>query len=218
MMRRLLLLALLPLLGACGGVKNLDPLGGLGGTADNARYGFESGAQGWTHSLDVGTCIGVQHVTGQSLYGQSSLAMRVLNMGNHYGSSPTCPGSDDAARVSVDFTGNTPTMTGKELSAWVYAPAGISYSDSAPTGAQLFAIDTAGVYGGASANLLPGQWVRVSFKPVATSTLINSGGVYINHGYDPGSIQRIGIKLSPAGTAPCDFTFTGIVLIDSVHW
>lgn len=207
-MKPLLLLLALGL-AACGPVKNLDPLGGLGG-ADSSRYGFESGTAPWAPAPagDGGSCTGVSHASGRSLFGQASLAMQMVNMGNHYPSNAACPGVDNAARIALDLSATPADLTGKTVSAWVYLPAAAQSSPEAPTQGQLYLIDnSADSYADApGVNLGVEQWTRISFKPVA-------GGAF-----DPSAIKRVGLKISVSGAAPCDFLYSGVVLVDSIDW
>ncbi len=220
-MKRLLpLLAALTALG-CTPVKNLDPLGGLGGS-DSARYGFEGGVQGWGPASDGGSCTQAFVAAGRSLFGADSLAVVLDQMGNKYPSSSSCPGSDNAGRAAIDLSGSPPDLTGKTLSAWVYLPVDGQASNEAPTQAQLYLVDATGdSYGnGAGVNLVPEQWTRVSFSPTAWPGPGNydANGIYLAAGFDPASVKRVGIKLAASGAAPCSFAFRGVVLVDSVHW
>lgn len=220
-MKRLACLSLALLLTACGPVKNLDPLGGLGGE-DHSRYGFESGVQGWAPAAEGGSCTQVMSAPGRSLFGQSSLALVLDQMGNHYSGSPICPGADDAGRASIDLSASPVDLSARTLSLWVYLPPTGQSSDSAPTQAQIYLVCSAGsVYGnGAGVNLVPNQWTRVNFSPTAWAGpgALDQNGVFLNAGFDPSSIKTVGVKFSASGAAPCSFAFSGVVLVDSLDW
>jgi hypothetical protein len=221
-MRALALLLAVLGLAACGPIQGLDPLGGLGGPTDSARYSFEGGIQGWGKAppSDGGSCIAVLHAPGRSLYGQASLAMQLRGMGNHYPGN--CSGVDNAGRAVIDLSATPPDLTGKTVSAWVYLPSNGQASTDTPTQGQLYLVDASGdSYGnGAGVNLQPDLWTRITFKPVAWAGPGNyeQEGLYLAAGFDPAAIVRLGVKVSAAGTAPCDFRFDGIVLVDSVDW
>lgn len=204
---------------ACGPIQGLDPLGGLGGATDSARYSFEDGVQGWDKAPagDGGSCIAVLHAPGRSLYGQGSLAMQLLGMGNHYPGN--CSGVDNAGRAVIDLSAAPPDLTGKTVSAWVYLPAAAQAASDKPTQAQIYLITAGGFYGnGRGEDLLPDQWKRVTFSPFATAVPYVQDGVHLQANFDPAAVLRLGVKVSASGTAPCDFRFDGIVLVDSVDW
>lgn len=210
-------------LAACGPIKNLDPLGGLGG-ADNSRYGFEAGVEAWAPApaADGGSCTGVSAAWGRSVFGQASLALEMVNMGNHYPANTACPGVDNAARAAIDLSGSPPDLTGKTVSAWVYLPSAGQAAADTPTQAQLYAIDNSldSYANGPGVNLGVDQWTRVTFRPQAWAGPgdYNQGGVFTAAGFDPSAIKRLGVKISAAGAAPCTFAFSGVVLLDSVDW
>ena len=111
------------MLGACGPVKNIDPLGALAGPQDSSRFGFETSSQGWAPSLYLGgTCQRVFQNPGQSFLGTGSLALKIVNMNNS---------SSGSAAASIVFT--SINLTGKKIHLWVYAPMEI-----APRGRQTF--------------------------------------------------------------------------------
>lgn len=224
-MKRLGMLVLLAACAGCGGFKNTDPLSGLAGATDTALYNFESSAQGWAcSSSQGGKCNSVSQANGLSFAGQGSLQVLLNALTNHYPSNPSCPGTDDAARVSVVLGSGYPDLTGHTLRAWVYIPAAAAYSKDLPTQAQIFLVQNSGskYANGPGVNLIPDTWNEVTYAPVANPDLINpkslAGGTYMAAGFDPNGISEIGIKIAPAGAAPCTFTYTGYVLVDSISY
>jgi hypothetical protein len=222
-MRRLALFGLLALT-ACGPVKNLDPLGGLGGP-DTSKYGFETSAQGWACASEAASsCFNVGTSAGRSLYGQGSLAVALFQMGNHYSGGPCVGGAtDNLGRISVDLSASPLDLRGKTVTAWVYLPAAAQAASDAPTQAQIYMVDGngAGIFAnGSTVNLKTDNWSLISFRPFAWAGpgINTSGGIYVNPGFDPSSIKRLGIKFAASGAAPCDFVFSGTVLVDSINW
>jgi hypothetical protein len=220
MRRPLLLIALALAAAACGPVKNLDPLGGLGGE-DASRYGFEGSVQGWGPASDGGSCSQVFVASGRSLFGNDSLAVALVQMGNHYPSSSGCPAPDNAGRAAIDLSGAPPDLSGKTVSAWVYLPSAAQASGDAPTQGQIYLLDAGDNYGnGPGVNLVPEQWTRVSFSPIAWAGpgAYSQDGLYLAAGFSPAGIKRLGVKISASGAAPCAFAFSGVVLVDAVTW
>ena len=224
MKRALSAMLVLAALVGCGPMKNLDPLGGLGG-ADTSRYGFESSTQGWTCATETGSsCFSVSAVQGRSLFGQGCLAVDLFQMGNHYlggscGASPT----DNFGRIGIDLTASPVSLVGKTVSAWVYWPSAGQASTSAPSQAQIYLIDVGNFFGnGVPVNLKSDNWTQIKFSPIAwpsSNPLPNTqGGIYVQPGFDPAMIKRVGIKIGASGAAPCTFAFTGTLLVDSVDW
>lgn len=224
MKRLVMLLALLAVAG-CGGFKNTDPLSGLAGSTDTARYNFEASAQGWScSSSQGGKCYSAGQASGLSFAGQGSLQVLLNALTNHYPSNASCPGSDDAARISIVLGGGYPDLTGHTVRAWVYIPAAAAYSKDAPTQGQIFLVQNSGnkYANGPGVNLIPDTWNEVTYAPVANTDLVNprslTGGTYMAAGFNPNGISEIGVKIAPAGTAACSFSYTGYVLIDSVTY
>lgn len=212
MMRRAMPLVILGLLaGACGPVRMNDPLGGLGGPADTARFSFESGADGWAKPADASSTISVFQTQGRSLYGTASLAVAVQGMGATNGS---------AARASV-LMGSPADMAGKTVQAWLYAPSAAQESGSVPSYAQIYLKDGANHYSNSvGANINADNWVLIQFSPVAnpSGVSVTTGGAYYDAGFDPTNIKELGIKVQASGSASPSFTFDGVLLIDSVTW
>jgi len=206
-------------LSGCGQVQNLNPLGGIGGTADTARYNFESGAQGWNFSVSQATptnsCVGASWAQGISFAGTGSLRMTVNSMNNSV---------SDTAAVSVTSGSNPPLsqsdLAGRTITGWVYAPNSIAPSTSAPSYVDIFVVDSSGNYAnGPSVNMVQSNWVQVSFSPVASANGYNISGVgYAQAGFNPASVQEVGFKMGASGAAAATFQFTGFVYIDSVNW
>lgn len=195
----------------CGPLKNVDPLGGLGG-ADNARYGFESGVEGWAKPTSEGSSTySVFQAPGRSLYGQASLAMAVLSLNK---------ANPMHGRVSIVF-GIQPDLAGKTVGAWVYSPPGCQVSDSQPSYLQIYARDASGVFANnVGPNVAVGTWARLQFSPIAnpaTYTVEVSQGSF-GGSFNPSAISELGIRVGVSDAAPADFRFDGVFLIDSVDW
>jgi hypothetical protein len=217
-LRLLLLLSAAGLAAGCGSMKNLDPLGGLAGAADGSRYGFEGGTEGWAPSASGGgTCTGVFQATGSRFLGQASLGMTVQGLNNAYPANATCPGADGGSRASILYGAGFPDLAGKTVRAWLYIPAEAAYSTDAPTLAQIFLVDngSSAYANGAGVNLVPGGWTEVTFSPDPANPVANS---FYAAGFNAAAIKEIGVKLSTSGTAPCNFSFSGTVLLDAVSW
>jgi hypothetical protein len=203
-------------LGACGPVKNLDPLGALAGPVDSSRYGFETSTQGWAPSVSQGgSCVGVSQAQGRSFYGHGSLGFDVAGMDN-------LNNGADSARVSIVFGAGGVTLTGKSLSLWVYAPANVEPSDSAPSNASIFILDSSGNYAnGRSFNLAAGNWTHLTYAPQANpgaSPISDTNtGLYVGAGFNPALVKELGLKVGTAGTAT-NFSYTGVLLLDAVNW
>lgn len=221
MTRVLTVLGLALAAAACGPLRDLDPLNGLGGPVDRARYGFEDGVQGWDKAPpgDGGSATAVFQAPGRSLYGQASLALQMVGMGGHYPGN--CSGVDNAARAALDLSAAPPDLSGRTFSAWIYLPPAAQAAEQHPTQGQLYLMDMGDRYAnGPGVNLQPGLWTRVTFKPYAWAGPGNdqSHGHFVSAGFDPVAIKRAGVKIAAAGSAPCSFQYSGLVLIDSVDW
>jgi hypothetical protein len=207
-----LVLGLGLVLGGCGGIQNLDPLGSsLGGATDNAIFNFENGIQGWACQSSIATgCVTVSQDVGQSFAGKASLQV-LISIG---GANAT------TAAVGYAYAANGPNLTGLTVSAWVYAPASINYSTSDPSYTQIYMKDSNGNYAnGAGVNMNGGNWVHVTFAPVASPSGSATGASeYYAAGFNPLSVAQIGLKFGSSGSAPSTFSYYGNVLIDSVNW
>ena len=209
-MRRLVLIAALGALAACGKVKNIDPLNGLAGPEDNTRYGFESSAQGWTVAAgSPNSCQSIFQNPGQSFFGQGSLALRLVGLDTTHG-----------AMASIVYSAPLPSFVGKTIRLWVYAPQDIAPSDDKPSYVSIYLKDAAFVYGaGKGSNFARGNWTEVVYSPALNSGgLINDPSIgYINAGFNPAAVTELGVNIGVAGTAS-GFSFTGTILVDAVDW
>jgi|GEM_PF-6275083 len=211
----------------CGGIKDLDPLGvALGGATDTARYNFESGVQGWGCSSTQGSqtyggsCVEVAQDQGQSFAGKSSLLVD-MNLAI-IGALATGITSTSAA-VSVVFSApTTQDLAGKTVSAWIYAPTSIAPGTSDPSYAQIYMVDGSSDYAnGSGVNLVGGTWSHLTFAPVTNNTgqvVSGTAQPYYAAGFNVQQIHELGIKVALSGQAPPGFSYSGPVLVDSVHW
>ena len=221
-MKRLGMLLALVALAGCGGFKNTDPLSGLAGATDTALYNFESSAQGWACSASQnGSCNSVSQAQGLNFAGQGSLQVLLNALSNHETNS-ACPGGITYGRASI-VLGSPIDLTGRTLHAWVYIPQEASAGKDTPTQATIFLKESSGPYGnGVGMNLVAGTWTEVTFSPISNPNggvvYAPLGGIYLDGSFSPSDILEIGVKISPSGTAPCSFSYTGYVLIDSVSY
>lgn len=198
------------LLGACGGVKNTNPLLGLAGPADGAPFAFEGSAQGWAAETADTTVVDlVQGTSLVSLYGAGSLGLHVSGMS-----------ATGFARASVVLAAAT-DFSGRRIKAFVYLPSEAAPNDSLPSGGQLYAYSGGSIYAnGPYTNLARGGWTELSMSPIpnpSTSTAIDDGRGYYGAGFDPAAVTKLGVKIAAAGAAT-GFSYTGSLYLDSVRW
>jgi hypothetical protein len=197
------------LLFGCGGIKNTNPLLGLGGPQDNSRYSFESSTMGWIPEPEPSTAVdSVFQSTQVSFFGSGSLGLHVTEMS-----------STNAGFVGVPLS-PVVNFTGKNVTLWIYMPAAAAPSSSEPTQAQIFMKDNLSDYANsAGVNLVSNGWTQMQWSPLsnASSSSTTIAGAYYAGNFNAAAVGILGVKFACAGDSG-SFTYTGQLFIDSVNW
>ncbi len=161
-------------------------------------YDFETGTEGWVSRN--GAIAKPEQAESTAKSGQYSLKLPLdLKPANHSGET----------WVSLD----TPIdLTGKTISAWIYAPLGIRGEPTQPNSLHLFVADRQGrkLYG-TSTNFLEGGWFQVTLSVAQTVSACGS----IDTGFDPTKIKRIGLNIASPKSSKA--VFAGNIYLDLVN-
>jgi hypothetical protein len=169
-------------------------------------YGFESGSEGWA----------VRAVAGSRAFRQAkpSSEQAKQDKGSLRLDTELVAGDTDKSQGEAFVRLSTPTdLTGKRITAAVFAGAGAAGDDAKPNGFQLFAKDERGqsVYG-TWYNLREDEWIELELLLTGAEP---TGG-YMDAEFDPHKIVEVGIKIGTGQGSGS--TFTGPVYVDEVVW
>lgn len=178
------------------------------------RYSFEKGKQGWQHQTynDSQACEQVDTTSAQEKDGSHSLKMSIDLVGGDAHRSKgeawvdwtkTAPGNE---KVPLDLSGRT-------ITAWVYAPKGAAGENSSSNGFQIFIKDSEwrGEYGTWN-NVEEGQWTMIS---LTVSTTAPDDG-WMASGFDPKHIVALGVKMGAGELSKAKYK--GPVFVDTISW
>ncbi len=177
-------------------------------TADNSRYSFETGVQGWVAQTyqDSQAITVVAQDTTKAKYGTASLRCTVdLREYNHPNNSK--------GETYVDMQ-TAQNMSNSIVTLWIWVPSTAIGDPLQPNGIQVFFKDSSwrnkySRWRNIGTDIPTEEWVQIT---VNTATE--------QWGYDDGAdlsrVRVVGVKIGTGGTSTA--TFSGYIWIDSVNW
>ena len=133
--------------------------------------------------------------------------------------------SHSKGEAFVDLRTNPPTgmnksdfydLTDQTITCWVYAPTGSGGAPDSLNGFQIFVKD-------AGDKSEYGTWHNIEqentwFPITLTPSTQGSGGVFIDPGFDPARIVRLGVLIGAGGRSTDQVKYSGPIYIDACNW
>ncbi|MFH0772106.1 MAG: hypothetical protein V1933_05750 [Candidatus Omnitrophota bacterium] len=173
----------------------------VGGTppmpsAENQRYDFETGIQGWADS---------NYTYGQAVVSVEQSSERAALGASCLRSNADLAGGDthkSYGEAYVDMRYSPPSgvtaplsLNGVEVSAWIYCPAGSRGDGNNPNGVQIFVKDENWKAEYSSwTSIFENVWFKITLTPCLSAPLNGS----MDEGFDPARIINIGVKIGTA--------------------
>jgi hypothetical protein len=178
----------------------------------SGTVGFESGAEGWVHQTfsDSQAVSAVAAVASTVTHnGSSSLKLTLDLRGGHANLSQ--------GETYVEFKNNNPAgvpmdfidLSGRAVTAWIFAPSGARGDSSRPNGIQVFVKDAAGrSQYGPYVDITEQAWFSASI------TAGGSSNAFTSPGFDPSQAVIMGVKVGTGGGSAA--TYNGPIYVDDV--
>jgi hypothetical protein len=183
------------------------------------KYGFEDGPMGWRpeqNADDTLACYDIAQSEERAREGYYSLKIDLDLDGRDPGR-----GKGEVRVIIAEYPPDEDELpldlTGRTITAWVYAPRGLRGDEQGPSGYQIFVKSVKdGSWKGALysswRNVIEGQWIQLRLK---VSTTPERDG-FVTPEFDPKRVSAVGIKVALGGKSKG--SYKGPVYIDAISW